>query len=99
MIALAVIAAGCLIGGPIVDQIADLLPNGAAPKLAAPVFVIASAVDLGCMIVSHNPWNSLELAGHVWRAHVALRALGVRGEAEIRSGLRGSNPWIQHVRQ
>ena len=94
MIALAAIAAACLIGGPIIDQIADALPKGVAPKLAAPVFVGASIVDIGCMIVAHNPQNALEAAGHLLSAGVALNALGVRGAAAAPHPVRGSDPWM-----
>ena len=95
MIALAAVVAGCLIGGPIVDQIADALPKGAAPRLAAPIFIGASIVDIGCMVVAHNPNNALEAASHLFSAAVALHALGVRGEAAVRNPYRGSDPWMR----
>ena len=95
MIALAAVAAACLIGGPIVDQIADALPKGAAPRLAAPVFIGASIVDIGCIVVAHNPNNALEAASHLFAAGIALHALGVRGEAAVRNTVRGSDPWMR----
>ena len=94
MIALAAVVAGCLIGGPIVDQIADALPKGAAPRLAAPIFIGASIVDIGCMVVAHNTNNALEAAGHLLSAGVALNALGVRGAAAAPHPVRGSDPWM-----
>ena len=94
--ALAAVVAGCLLIQPGVDQVVDALPS-LQPRFGAPIYALVSAGDLACMILTRNPKGAIELAQHALAAGLALHALGVRieGRAEIRSGLRGSNKWIQ----
>ena len=93
--ALAIAVAACLLAQPVIDQTIDALPT-LQPRIAAPVYVAVSIGDLACIILTRNPKNAIELAGHALSAGVALRQLGVRldGVAAVRNPYRGFNPWM-----
>ena len=95
-VALAALAvAGCLFFQPGVDQVVDALPT-LQPRIAAPLYIAVSIGDLACIILTRNPKNAFELAGHALSAGIALHKLGVRldGVAAVRNPYRGSDPWM-----
>jgi hypothetical protein len=93
------VAIGCLVGRPIVDQVA-----GAAPKallLQAIAVVNDGVCDLGRMIVLRLPPKPDEVATGIQNAlqlAIDLRAAGIvikPGPTRVGGFLRGSNPWLR----
>ena len=82
----------CNISHPIAVKLLDgNLPDNRAQLLYVPMTMI----DIGCAVFSHTPFSLgmvKDIGPHAFKAIAALHKYSV-GEAEIRCGFRGSNPW------